>query len=566
MKLQRSNVPSLVCVFAASATTGGTLYAFGMYGEALKQDLHLTQSQLNTISSAMFLAGLLSWIPGMIVDNFGTKFSLCLGGLMGAFSTLAYWVFARQFVVIQAIVPTLSLLGMLTCISCAMIVGSVFKIILLSCGPGTKGAAVGVAKAYVGLGAGSWLCIFQAIRQPNETPLDFLPMSAFFFLLVAFLPALVLLPTHSQVAKEQIINDMTPLHFRILYTSLLLMSMVVIGSSIADLMEGADEVVLIEQRMPKPKYGRAAFIVTIWLGPIISLLFLPKDSSDGDEQGRVSEEHDPMIEEHDPITDALFLSSPVASSDNLLKAYSSSSELRRAFSFSKGSSENMVGLNGRTRSFAGSVGNLFIAPRTGEAEETFLLADIESESVSYTQPDVLPPPPPPPPPLPEAHHYYDDHNYTLVQMLQTPSAWLMLWTCTILVGSGTLQTNNMGEMVASRGFPEHVAPACLALFSVAQATARVVTGAVSEAALNWKHHSCLCFIDYGIPRTFFLVMASFLAFIAHLVLSFGNILTVFVIGSVLSGIAFGMAWPLMVLIVGEVFGLENHGANYMFYE
>ena len=34
-------------------------------------------------------------------------------------------------------------------------------------------------------------------------------------------------------------------------------------------------------------------------------------------------------------------------------------------------------------------------------------------------------------------------NLTLVEMLKTPSAWLMLWTTAILVGSGTTLTNNM---------------------------------------------------------------------------------------------------------------------------
>jgi len=62
------------------------------------------------------------------------------------------------------------------------------------------------------------------------------------------------------------------------------------------------------------------------------------------------------------------------------------------------------------------------------------------------------------------------------------------------------------------------------------------------------------------------MIASFLTFVAHVVLSFDNRLHVFVISSVLSRIAFGMAWPLMVLIVVEVFGLENHGANYMLYK
>lgn len=558
------------------------MYAFGMYGEALKQTLHLSQSQLNTISSAMFIAGLFSWIPGLIVDRFGSRFSLCLGGLTGALSSLAYWIFARQFVVIQAIVPMLSLLSMLTCLSCAMIVGSVFKIILLTSGPGTKGAAVGVAKAYVGLGAGVYTCIFQAIRRHDQTPLDFLPMSAVFFIVLAFLPGLFLLPTQAQVTKENIVNSITSFHFRVLYMSLLLLAIVVIGSSVADLMEGADEekMMVIAQEVPNRKYVRAILILTIWLGPIASLLFLTKEecSLSWRRQGEQKRKRQRNIDDEgtDPITAVLFMASPVASSDNMLQAFSSSSGLRRELSSIAASSQNILGLLGPphhsfTEKFS-SAPALFVPPRTGveseektvgneeasEAhEETFLLADIEGD-VPYTQsqPHIQP----------HAYHYYDDHNYSLLQMLQKPSAWLMLWTCTIVVGSGTLQTNNMGEMVASRHYPEALAPSCLALFSVSQATARVVTGAVSEAALNWKQHHGLCFVDYGIPRPFFLVISSALACVAHLILSFDSTEIVFVVGSVLSGVAFGMAWPLMVLIVGEVFGLDNHGANYMFYE
>jgi hypothetical protein len=39
-----------------------------------------------------------------------------------------------------------------------------------------------------------------------------------------------------------------------------------------------------------------------------------------------------------------------------------------------------------------------------------------------------------------------------------------------------------------------------------------------------------------------------------------------VFGVALSGAAFGMVWPLMVLIIGEVFGTAHVGANYMFYD
>jgi MFS family permease len=40
----------------------------------------------------------------------------------------------------------------------------------------------------------------------------------------------------------------------------------------------------------------------------------------------------------------------------------------------------------------------------------------------------------------------------------------------------------------------------------------------------------------------------------------------FVLGVALAGAAFGMVWPLLVLIVGEIFGTANVGANYMFFD
>jgi MFS-type transporter involved in bile tolerance (Atg22 family) len=73
---QRSNIPSLVCALMASMTSGGTTYAFGMYGDALKKTLGLSQTQLDTISTTFFFAGLFSWIPGILADRFGTRFTM----------------------------------------------------------------------------------------------------------------------------------------------------------------------------------------------------------------------------------------------------------------------------------------------------------------------------------------------------------------------------------------------------------------------------------------------------------------------------------------------------------
>jgi hypothetical protein len=141
---------------------------------------------------------------------------------------------------------------------------------------------------------------------------------------------------------------------------------------------------------------------------------------------------------------------------------------------------------------------------------------------------------------------------------------LMLWTTVILVGAGTVETNNMGQMVEALSFPDKVTSASLALFSVAQAAARVATGALSESALNWNTRQCC--IDNGVPRPTFLVAASVVGFVAHFSLAIATDELPFVFAATLSGAAFGMVWPLMVLIVGEVFGTANVGANYMFFD
>jgi hypothetical protein len=152
----------------------------------------------------------------------------------------------------------------------------------------------------------------------------------------------------------------------------------------------------------------------------------------------------------------------------------------------------------------------------------------------------------------------------LFQMLQTPTAWLFAWTSVILVGGGTLMTNNLGEMVTALHFSPMTTPASLSLFSVAQSGGRVITGILSEwaLALNVTH----CGITRGVPRPAFLVMASLVGVAAHLLLSVATTEGPFVLGVALSGAAFGMVWPLMVLIIGEVFGTAHVGANYMFYD
>ena len=153
LPIRQTNIPRVCCAILAAITTGGTTYAFGMYGGTLKKELHLTQSQLDTISAVFFSAGLLSFIPGACVDWFGPRLGISVGGMAGAVCLMLFWLVSTQrFPSLLSnddpafVVTVLSILNIGIFLSCALVTGSVFKVISCQCGPGSKGSCVGVAK------------------------------------------------------------------------------------------------------------------------------------------------------------------------------------------------------------------------------------------------------------------------------------------------------------------------------------------------------------------------------------------------------------------------------------
>jgi MFS family permease len=546
LQQRRSNLPALVCAFSASATTGGTTYAFGLYAAALKQQLHFNQSEMDSISTAFFLAGLCSWLPGLFVDRYGTRLAMITGGCLGATALMGYWAVATQqrpadgeevmegtttttIVPHEWLVPILSSLGIVIFSSCGMVTGAVFKIIVASTGPGRKGSAVGAAKGYVGLGAGLYACLFNAIRTPNESELDFLPMAAWFFLACAVVPALCLLPHQQEMDRCVYVDDSTVRHFRTLYLSLTVLAAVIILTSMMDLYGGGNNAATTTIT-DEPRYGRAFLLVAIWLAPIHALQYLPRVPADDDDDDgnnavvtnattiptRSSHVPLPMVDDEDDDMDR-------RNDSKGRTTVTQTGEATNELDDSHGhDNENLEG--------AGLLSSNRAANHTRMAEAAAAAVDGDDADD---------------PAVPNS-------NLNLLQMLRTPSAWLLLWTATILVGAGTVVTNHMGQMVQSLGFATTVTSAAMALFSVAQAAGRVATGSISEAAMKY------------VPRPTFLVVASVVGLFAHLLMGFARSEVVFVAGATLSGAAFGMVWPLLVLIIGEVFGTAHVGANYMF--
>jgi hypothetical protein len=287
---------------------------------------------------------------------------MMIGGTLSCLSLLAYWVVARQFVSVShhLIVPALSILGVFIFMSNALVIGSIFKVILLCCGPGgAKGTAVGVAKAYVGLGAGAYACLFTTIQRHDETDLDFLPMAAFFAFVTVTIP-----PWHFAqqrgMTQHPFVDGMTPLHYRTVYSGLLALGLLVMGTSarylfqpIPDDDEYATSLTSASSSGEKeggPEYLRALVLLTAWFGPILALLFLPL-----------------RLEE-----------------------------------------------------------SVSAKPESENNEEIEVIKSLISTEASVGI----------------VHKRANPVDLNLVQMLQTVPAWLLLWTCTILVGSGTMMTNS----------------------------------------------------------------------------------------------------------------------------
>lgn len=75
-------------------------------------------------------------------------------------------------------------------------------------------------------------------------------------------------------------------------------------------------------------------------------------------------------------------------------------------------------------------------------------------------------------------------NLNLSQMLQTLPTWILLYTCMVLEGRGTVTMNNVDQMSKALQFLSVMASASLTLFSSTQSAAKVATGLFQRRHLH----------------------------------------------------------------------------------
>jgi len=149
-------------------------------------------------------------------------------------------------------------------------------------------------------------------------------------------------------------------------------------------------------------------------------------------------------------------------------------------------------------------------------------------------------------------------DLTLCGMLRTLECWLLFFAAGAVMGGGICITTNAAQMCEAKGFAR-ATPTLVTVFSVSQAAGRVLAGVISEAAFVGVGRR------YWLPRPTFVLFSACTMGTAHALMLLPQLAALYA-AMVVAGLAFGSIFPVLVVLVSELFGLSNHGSNYMFYD
>ncbi|KAG2631074.1 protein NUCLEAR FUSION DEFECTIVE 4-like [Panicum virgatum] len=142
-------------------------------------------------------------------------------------------------------------------------------------------------------------------------------------------------------------------------------------------------------------------------------------------------------------------------------------------------------------------------------------------------------------------------DYTILQALVSVDMAL-LFTATVFGVGGTLTAiDNMGQIGESLGYPPRSVATFVSLISIWNYLGRVAAGFGSEALLA-RHR---------VPRPLLVAGVLLLTVPGHLLIAFGVPGSLYA-ASVVVGFCFGAAYPMILAIISELFGLKHYSTLY----
>ncbi|RDX69946.1 Protein NUCLEAR FUSION DEFECTIVE 4, partial [Mucuna pruriens] len=144
-------------------------------------------------------------------------------------------------------------------------------------------------------------------------------------------------------------------------------------------------------------------------------------------------------------------------------------------------------------------------------------------------------------------------DYTILQAVFSIDMLILFTATTFGTGGALTAIDNLGQIGGSLGYQRKSITTCVSLLSIWNYLGRVSAGYASEIFLT----------KFKFPRPYVLTLVMLLSCVGYILIAFGVSNSLY-LASVIIGFCLGAQWPLMFVIISEIFGLKYYSTLYNF--
>ncbi|GLU12863.1 hypothetical protein SLE2022_295210 [Rubroshorea leprosula] len=144
-------------------------------------------------------------------------------------------------------------------------------------------------------------------------------------------------------------------------------------------------------------------------------------------------------------------------------------------------------------------------------------------------------------------------DYTILQALFSIDMLILFLASICGIGGALTAINNLGQIGASQGYTKQSISTFVSLVSIWSFLGRVISGFASDIILA----------KYKFPRPLLLTFIMLLSCLGHLLIAL-NVPDGLYVASLIIGFCFGAQFPLILVIISELFGLKYYSTLYNF--
>lgn len=495
----------------------GTGYAISLFTELFKNNLFLSQEQVDSISSSGNAGLYTAVLGGLFYNRCGPRATALIGGILIGTGYLGMYGCIRSVDEDGSGSCGHSTLGFLNFVAqhgSGWIASAAVATSLRNFSIEDRGVAVGIAKGAFGISSAFVAELYVGIYEPNSLSfLLFLGICAPVVILLC-VPYLVLVPVPSRTDAQR---NASPSNWTVWIALLLMLGVFLVGTALA--------------QQTYTSTGMRTFSLIGTLVLVSSFVLLPKYG--------VSEE-------------AAVLSTTAARRTVSIEMTNRGG----ALSLGKNAVERIVGSISPASSSSQNYTRVRIDESNVAAEEGndrgMESREIDEDQVPSMQVDM-------PLSVPPRHGGRETmttevENKSLCDVLRSLEFYLLFISFTVGAGSGLMYVNNLTQIVQSIGGENFLSfmstkDVLIVLFGAANLYGRIVFGMLSDR-LGGREN-----------RAFVLGIAICIMGIAHLIVSAAQLDALYPL-TILVGMSFGAVFSLVASLVGDMFGPKYFAGNY----